>query len=148
MTDTDVTRAGDDRSTFASLRVTAVEHDPHDCVIVTFDTSDDADRFTFTHGQHVNLRREFDGIEVRRSYSICAVAPDGELRIAIREVPNGVFSTWATRELQPGDLVEVTPPAGHFTHELDPTARRQLHDARRRLGDHAAVLDHGHDPRT
>ena len=110
---------------FAQLRVSSVEHDPHDCVIVTFDTGDDAERFRFQHGQHVNLRRVFDGIDVRRSYSICSPAPHGRLRIAIREVPNGVFSSWALRDLERGDLVEVTPPAGHFTHELDPSVRRR-----------------------
>ena len=114
-----------DDTGFVELTVTAVEHDPHDCVLVTFDTSDDQERFAFTHGQHVNLRRVFDGVEVRRSYSICSPATGGALRIAIREVPNGVFSTWATRELRPGDHVELTPPTGHFTHELDPTARRR-----------------------
>lgn len=113
---------------FVRLLVKSVEHDPHDCVLVTFDTSGHTDRFAFTHGQHVNLRRVFataDGpVEVRRSYSICAAAPAGELRIAIREVPGGVFSTWATRELQPGDEVDVTTPTGHFTHTLDPAAQR------------------------
>lgn len=115
-------------STFARLLVKAVEHDPHDCVLVTFDTSGHGDRFAFAHGQHVNLRRVFDTdtgpVDVRRSYSICAPAPSGELRIAIREVPGGVLSTWATRELQPGDEVEVTPPTGHFTHTLAPDAAR------------------------
>lgn len=116
-------------TTFVPLTVTRVEHDPHDCVLVTFDTGDHGDLFRFAHGQHVNLRRVFDGpdgtpVDVRRSYSICSAGPDGELRIAIREVAGGVFSTWATRELRPGDQVEVTPPTGHFTHELDPSAAR------------------------
>jgi ring-1,2-phenylacetyl-CoA epoxidase subunit PaaE len=110
---------------FVRLRVVSVENDPHDCVIVTLDSGPDPERFAFAHGQHVNLRREFEGVEVRRSYSICAAAPDGTLRIAIRQVPDGVFSTWATRDLRPGDTIEVTPPTGHFTHELDPTARRR-----------------------
>jgi ring-1,2-phenylacetyl-CoA epoxidase subunit PaaE len=110
---------------FTPLRVVSVEHDPHDCVIVTFDTSGHDDRFAFAHGQHVNLRRVFDGIEVRRSYSICSPAPDGSLRIAIRQVPDGVFSSWATRELQPGDHIDATVPAGHFTHELEPGAGRR-----------------------
>jgi ring-1,2-phenylacetyl-CoA epoxidase subunit PaaE len=109
---------------FVPLPVLAVENDPHDCVLVTFDTSEHPERFRFGHGQHVNLRRHFDGVEVRRSYSICSPAPSGELRIAIRQVPGGVFSTWATRELRPGDRVEVTEPSGHFTHELDPDASR------------------------
>jgi ring-1,2-phenylacetyl-CoA epoxidase subunit PaaE len=111
--------------TFTPLRVTSVVNDPHDCVLVTFDTSEHPDRFRFTHGQHLNLRRVFDGVEVRRSYSICSPAPDGPLRIAIRQVPGGVFSTWATRELRPGDLVEVTAPTGHFTHDIDPTCARR-----------------------
>ena len=115
-------------SGFVPLTVTAVEHDPHDCVLVTFDTGAHADRFAFAHGQHVNLRREFDtpdgAIDVRRSYSICSAAPAGQLRIAIREVPGGVFSTWATRDLQPGDTVEVTVPTGHFTHTLDASEAR------------------------
>lgn len=112
-------------TTFVPLRVTSVVNDPHDCVIVTFDTDEHADRFRFRHGQHVNLRHDFDGIDVRRSYSICSPAPDGRLRIAIRQVPGGVFSTWATNELHPGDMVEVTEPTGHFTHELDPSAARR-----------------------
>ncbi len=111
-------------TTFTPLRVTSVVNDPHDCVIVTFDTSEHGDRFRFEHGQHVNLRRDFDGIDVRRSYSICSTAPDGELRIAIRQVPGGVFSTWATNELHPGDHIEVTEPTGHFTQPLDPTTAR------------------------
>ena len=127
MSTTDAEPSGDrpaTPSTFVPLRVTSVVNDPHDCVIVTFDTTGHGERFHFDQGQHVNLRREFDGIDVRRSYSICSAAPDGELRIAIRQVPGGVFSTWATNELHPGDLVEVTEPTGHFTHELDPTAAR------------------------
>jgi len=110
---------------FTPLRVVSVEHDPHDCVIVTFDTSGHDGRFAFAHGQHVNLRRQFEGIEVRRSYSICSPAPDGALRIAIRQVADGVFSSWATRELRPGDHVDVTMPTGHFTHELDPAIARR-----------------------
>ena len=110
---------------FTPLRVVAVEHDPHDCVIVTFDTSEHGSRFAFAHGQHVNLRHTFDGVEVRRSYSICSPSPDGALRIAIRQVPDGVFSSWATSELRPGDRIDVTTPTGHFTHELDPTAARR-----------------------
>jgi len=90
---------------------------------VSFDTG--GHDFAFTHGQHLTLRRAFDGTEVRRSYSICSPAPDGELRVAIRHVAGGVFSTWATSELRPGDTIDVLAPAGHFTVDLDPTATRR-----------------------
>jgi len=105
---------------FRPLRVAAVEHDTDDSVIVSFDGT-----LGFVHGQHLTLRRQFGDTEVRRSYSICSPAPKGDLRIAIKHVPGGVFSTWATTDLKPGDMIDVLPPAGHFSHELDPSGRRR-----------------------
>ncbi len=111
---------------FATLAVTAVERDTADSVIVTLDTAGD-ERFRFEHGQHLTFRRTFDDVEIRRSYSICAAAPDGGLRVGIKRIPGGVFSTWATRELEAGITLDVMTPTGHFTHELDPsTARRYV----------------------
>ena len=123
MADATTTTDSDLAAGFRSLRVAGLERDTDDSVVVTFDVG--ADPMPFEHGQHLTLRRDVDGIEVRRSYSICSAAPDGTLRVAIKHVPGGVFSTWATSALAVGDRVDVLPPAGHFTHELDPsTARR------------------------
>jgi ring-1,2-phenylacetyl-CoA epoxidase subunit PaaE len=108
---------------FVPARVLTVEHDTDDSVIVTFDPS--SAPTGFRHGQHLTLRRTFDGVELRRSYSICSLAPDGPLRVAIRRVPGGVFSTWATTELAAGERIDVLPPSGHFTHDLDPSAARR-----------------------
>ena len=110
---------------FRTMRVASVDRDTDESVVVTFDAGDERSDFGFVHGQHLTLRREFDGVEVRRSYSICSPAPGGTLRVAIKHVPGGVFSTWATTELRTGDVVDVLPPAGHFTHELDPDATRR-----------------------
>ncbi len=107
---------------FRPLRVAAIDHDTNDSVVVTFDRR--GERVRFEHGQHLTLRREFDGVELRRSYSICSRAPDGPLRVAIRRVPGGVFSTWASTELQVGDEIDALPPLGHFTHRIDPAASR------------------------
>jgi ring-1,2-phenylacetyl-CoA epoxidase subunit PaaE len=107
---------------FTPLLVSAVDHDTIDSVVVTFDPGDR--RLRFEHGQHLTLRHEFDGIELRRSYSIYSRAPDGPLRIAIRRVPGGVFSTWASTELQVGDTIDALPPLGHFTHRIDPSSGR------------------------
>jgi ring-1,2-phenylacetyl-CoA epoxidase subunit PaaE len=108
---------------FLPLRVLDVARDTDDSVVVTFDT--DGHVLAFRHGQHLTLRHEFDGVEVRRSYSICSAAPDGPLRVAIRRVAGGAISTWATERLQPGDTVDVLPPSGHFTHDLEPAATRR-----------------------
>lgn len=110
---------------FTPLPVRSVEHDTDDSVIVTFDTAAAGRETGFGHGQHLTLRREFGGVEVRRSYSICSVAPSGDLRVAIKRIDGGVFSTWANAELRAGDLVDVMPPSGHFGHTLDPDAARR-----------------------
>ncbi|MEO6653185.1 MAG: 2Fe-2S iron-sulfur cluster-binding protein [Ilumatobacteraceae bacterium] len=110
--------------TFVGLTVAAIDHDTDDSVVVTFDAGHHRDRFAFRHGQHLTLRREFDGIEVRRSYSICSAAPDGDLRVAIKRIDGGVFSTWANTELESGDRVDVMAPSGRFNHLLDPERPR------------------------
>lgn len=104
---------------FRPLRVSAVERLTDDSVAVTFDVPAEL-RETFRHtpGQHVALRRLVDGVETRRTYSICTpAAPDGgvpALRVGIRLVDGGEFSTYALKELSVGDTVEVMPPAGRF----------------------------------
>ena len=108
---------------FVPLRVRGVVHDTDASVVIELDTGDRP--MPFAHGQHLTLRRRFDDVEVRRSYSICSPAPTGALRVAIKHVPGGVFSTWAVNELRAGDEIDVLPPAGHFTHDLDPTAARR-----------------------
>lgn len=112
---------------FRPLRVAAIEHDTDDSVVITFDRDDR--RLRFEHGQHLTLRHEFDGVELRRSYSICSRAPDGPLRVAIRRVPGGVFSTWASTELRVGDAIDALPPLGHFTHRIDPTTTTATYTA-------------------
>ncbi|HXA57641.1 MAG TPA: 1,2-phenylacetyl-CoA epoxidase subunit PaaE [Streptosporangiaceae bacterium] len=108
------------RPGFHSLRVTSVEPLCEDAVAVTFDVPGDlAESYAFRPGQSLTLRRSLGGHEERRSYSICA--PAGEaLRIGVREVPGGLFSTWLVRDVRPGDTIEVLPPTGSFTPDLTP----------------------------
>ena len=91
---------------FARHAVTAVERLTDEAVALTLD----GDR-PFTAGQHLTLRRP--GTEVRRTYSLCS-AQDGPLRVAIKRVEGGVFSTWATTELRVGDELDVDGPGGSF----------------------------------
>ncbi|MEU5210860.1 2Fe-2S iron-sulfur cluster-binding protein [Streptomyces sp. NPDC020742] len=102
---------------FHPLRVQEVERLTDDAVAVTFDVPP-ALRTTFRHvpGQHIALRRTVDGQEIRRTYSICTPATDEPvLRVGIRLVEDGAFSTYALKELAVGDTVEVMAPAGRFT---------------------------------
>lgn len=70
--------------------------------------------FAFRPGQHVNLRAGIDGVETRRSYSICSDPADADLRIAIKRVDGGHFSQWAHAHFVAGAAIDVSPPAGRF----------------------------------
>ena len=111
---------------FHPLRVTAVERLCSDAVAVTFDVPDDlADRYAFRPGQSLTVRRPADPADERRTYSICAPA-GASPRIGVREVPGGLVSGWLVHDLAPGDQVEVAPPSGTFTPDLDAAGRHVL----------------------
>lgn len=100
---------------FHTLTVSAVERLCDDAVAVTFAVPDElCERFRFRPGQFLTLRREVDGIEHRRSYSICAPAGQAP-RVGVREVSAGLFSRWLVREVSAGDRVDVQEPSGAFT---------------------------------
>ncbi|MFJ8882303.1 2Fe-2S iron-sulfur cluster-binding protein [Streptomyces sp. NPDC102402] len=110
---------------FHPLRVSTIERITDDAVAVTFAVPPDL-RETFRHtpGQHLNVRYRIGGEEIRRSYSICAPAPaqpgDPLLRVGIRMVDGGAFSTYALKELAVGDQVEAMAPTGRFLLEPRP----------------------------
>lgn len=95
---------------FHDLEVTAVEQLTRDAVAITARPL--SGTFDFKPGQYLTFRREFDGAELRRSYSICA-APGQGLRVGIKRVDGGAFSSWA-QGLQPGDRLEAMTPMGSF----------------------------------
>ncbi len=105
---------------FHPLKVTDVRRETADCVSVALEVPEAlSGPFRFVQGQYLNVRREIAGGDVRRSYSICSSPHEGELRIAVKEVPEGAFSGWANRELAVGATLEVMPPEGRFFVPLD-----------------------------
>ncbi|MGW4348612.1 2Fe-2S iron-sulfur cluster-binding protein [Streptomyces sp. NPDC004690] len=112
---------------FHPLRVTAVDRLTDDSVALTLAVPPEL-RAEYRHapGQHLTLRRVVDGVDVRRTYSICSPAPDpdGEgprtLRVGVRLVEGGAFSTYAFKEINVGDELEVITPAGRFTLQPAP----------------------------
>ncbi|MDQ1673039.1 MAG: ring,2-phenylacetyl-CoA epoxidase subunit PaaE [Frankiaceae bacterium] len=100
---------------FCRLRVAAVDPLTTDSVAVTLDVPAElADRFTFSPGQHLTLRRVVDGVDLRRTYSLCSSAAGGPLRVAVKRMEGGAFSSWLIEHLRAGDELEVLPPAGRF----------------------------------
>ena len=108
------------RARFHSLEVAEVRRLTADAVEVTFAVPDElADDYAYLPGQYVALRKDFDGHELRRSYSICRPPERGSISVAIKRDLGGRFSTWATSELAPGDVLDVMSPQGTFTSTLD-----------------------------
>lgn len=108
-------------SQFHSLTIKEVRPETRDAVSLAFDLPDSLqDAYRFTQGQYLTLKTSIDGEEVRRSYSICNGVNDGELRVAIKQVPGGRFSTFANQQLKAGQTLEVMPPQGRFYTELNP----------------------------
>jgi ring-1,2-phenylacetyl-CoA epoxidase subunit PaaE len=108
---------------FTTLTVREVRPESADSVSIAFDLPEDAKAdFAYLPGQYLTLRREIDGHDVRRSYSICSGLGDGEMRVAIKRVEGGAFSGFANDELKAGDSLEVMLPEGRFTAEVEPGA--------------------------
>jgi ring-1,2-phenylacetyl-CoA epoxidase subunit PaaE len=113
---------------FHDVTVSAVDRLTDQSVVVTLDVPDAlADRFRHIPGQHLILRHTIDDQDVRRSYSICSPAGERPLRVGIKHLEGGVFSTWANAELAPGVRIQATPPTGEFIRTPRPsTAGRSV----------------------
>ncbi len=110
---------------FHRLKVADVRRETPDAVSVAFVVPAAlAEAYRFRPGQHVTLRAQFDGIEIRRSYSICSAPGDGELRIAVKKMDDGLFSAWINEAMKPGDDIDVMTPQGRFGLSADPNAVR------------------------
>ena len=114
------------RPQFHTVRVSAIDRLTTDAVAITFAVPDDlAGEYAFSPGQHVTVRCTAAGDDGRRTYSLCSVP--GVVRIGVKQIPGGVFSTYALGGLRIGEDVEVMTPTGRFTTEVD--ASRPRHRA-------------------
>ena len=110
-------------SKFQSLKVVEIIKETADCVSLVLEPISGGD-FSFVAGQYLTLKATIKGEEVRRSYSLSTAPADGVLRVAVKEVPGGLFSTYANRELKVGDVIESLPPDGRF--KVDETVSKHL----------------------
>jgi len=100
---------------FHKLNVKDIRKETAECVSVAFEIPTELEKdFQFIPGQNVTIKHIFNGEEIRRSYSICSSPFEDELRVAIKKVAGGTFSTFANEELKKRDVLEVLPPTGNF----------------------------------
>jgi ring-1,2-phenylacetyl-CoA epoxidase subunit PaaE len=100
------------RLDFHRLAVREVRPEADDAIVISLDVPAALQaEFAFEPGQYLTLRRP--GAEPRRSYSICAGRGE-PLRVGVRRVPGGEFSSWLHAELKAGDTLDAMPPQGRF----------------------------------
>lgn len=102
-------------SHFRKLIIEDIRRETADCVSIAFSIPPHLrEEFAYQQGQNITIRTYLGETEVRRSYSICSSPLDGELRIAVKRVPGGLFSTFANEQLEKGQELDVLPPTGKF----------------------------------
>jgi ring-1,2-phenylacetyl-CoA epoxidase subunit PaaE len=107
------------------LQIKAVEKETDDCTVVSFDVPDELKaEFQFQQGQHLTLERQNGDETIRRSYSLCSSPVDDEWQVAVKEIPEGRFSTFINRELKANDQLNVLPPSGEFGVPVDTKASK------------------------
>lgn len=106
---------------FHTLRVRDIQLETDQAVCIYLDVPESlTEIFRYRHGQHLVFKTFIEGEEIRRSYSICSSVRDQQLKVAVKKVRDGRFSTFANERLQVGDHLEVMPPEGSFNTLLNP----------------------------
>ncbi len=110
---------------FYPLRVAEIVPETEEAYSIRFEVPEELkSAFRFRAGQHLTLRAELGGEEVRRNYSLCTTPADEDLMVTVKRIAGGVFSNWVGDRLKPGDMLDVMTPHGSFTTEFEPTASR------------------------
>ena len=100
---------------FHRLIVSDIRRETESAVSLAFAVPDALEHdYRFAPGQYLTLRAVIEGEDVRRSYSICSGPDQSELRVAVKQVEDGLFSHWLNTALRSGDALEVMTPTGRF----------------------------------
>jgi ring-1,2-phenylacetyl-CoA epoxidase subunit PaaE len=107
---------------FHTLQVKDIYKDTDDCSVIDFDVPDNLkETFKFKPGQYLTLRTTINDEDIRRSYSLCSSPLDNKWKVAVKQIPEGKFSTFVNQTLQKGDSLQVMKPMGRFFVDVDTT---------------------------
>jgi ring-1,2-phenylacetyl-CoA epoxidase subunit PaaE len=108
---------------FHSLAIADIVDETAEAKSIRFEVPPELrEAFSFKPGQHLTLRAQIGGEEIRRNYSLCVAPRDGELKVTVKRISGGLFSNWANDSLRPGDSIDVMEPHGSFTWDFEPGA--------------------------
>jgi ring-1,2-phenylacetyl-CoA epoxidase subunit PaaE len=101
---------------FHPLKIKKLIKETPNAVSLTFDVPENLQQeFSYREGQNITLKATINGQEVRRSYSLCTAPHENCIKVAIKKVDDGLFSTYANEQLNENDIIEVMPPVGKFS---------------------------------
>src|ERR671921_1091798 len=111
---------------FHALRVAEIVPETSEANSIRFEMpSELREKFAFRAGQHLTLKAEIDGEELRRNYSLCTAPDEQDWMVTVKRIAGGVFSNWIGDHLKVGDTLDVMTPHGSFTVDFDPGKRRR-----------------------
>lgn len=107
---------------FHSLKVADIRQETEDTVSIAFQIPTElVEDYNYMPGQYLTLRKDFNGEDTRRSYSLCSAPHENEWRVAVKQVKEGLFSSFANTDLKVGDSMDVMTPTGHFSLQTSPS---------------------------
>jgi ring-1,2-phenylacetyl-CoA epoxidase subunit PaaE len=111
---------------FYKLRIAEIVAETDEANSIRFEVPEGLEEvFRFKAGQHLSVRAEINGEEVRRNYSLCVAPSEDQLKVTVKRIAGGVFSNWVGDNLKAGDTLDVMTPHGSFTVDFDPAAKRR-----------------------
>ena len=111
---------------FYKLRVAEIVPETDEANSIRFDVPEGLEHvFRFKAGQHLTLRTELAGEEIRRNYSLCVAPDEGQIKVTVKRIAGGAFSNWVGDHLKPGDELDVMTPHGSFTVDFDASKKRR-----------------------
>jgi ring-1,2-phenylacetyl-CoA epoxidase subunit PaaE len=114
-------------SQFYKLTIKEIQKETDNAVTINFEVPNNLkDTFSFEAGQYITLKTILNGNEVRRDYSLCVSSKSGDLKVAVKEVTNGTFSSYANNELKVGDVLDVATPKGRFVFEPNDSKTKNI----------------------
>nr|WP_321235906.1 FAD-binding oxidoreductase [uncultured Psychroserpens sp.] len=110
---------------FHNLKVADIYKETEDTSVVTFEIPSQLQEvFKFRQGQHLTLKADINGEDVRRSYSLCSSPIEHQWKVAVKLIPGGKFSTYINDIIKKGDHLEVMAPSGTFGVPVKPEAQK------------------------
>jgi ring-1,2-phenylacetyl-CoA epoxidase subunit PaaE len=110
---------------FRPLVISDIRNETSECVSISFLVPEEwKEEFKYQAGQNITLRSTVGDEELRRSYSICSSPLENELRVAIKKLEGGKFSSYVHAHFKPSMVLDVLAPTGNFVLYLQPNHKK------------------------